>query len=145
VYREEPHAAKRPQIKKKVSFKEPSGQGATQKKAKKCQSQPWEQCHVDIVGPLTIQTPKQKYKLLALRCINLATGWLEVVQLPNKLAITVMNAFNNAWLTQYPCHQLFCFDNGNAFKATFKEICKNYYGLISKPTTMYNLHSNGII
>jgi hypothetical protein len=38
-----------------------------------------------------------------------------------------MDAFiNNAWLTQYPCPKLIRFDNGNKFKATFKEMCDNY-------------------
>ena len=112
--------------------------------AKQAESEPWEQCHVDLIGPFTIRTPKRKYKLLALTCIDPATGWFEVVELPNKLARTVMDAFNNAWLTRYPRPKLICFDNGNEFKAIFKELCDNY-GLVSKPTTTYNPLANGII
>ena len=53
---------------------------------KTAESRPWEQCHVDLAGHFTIQTPKQKYKLLLLTCIDPAMGRFEVVELPNKQA-----------------------------------------------------------
>ncbi len=99
---------------------------------------------MDLVGPFTIRTPKEKYKLLALTCIDPATGWFEVVELPNKKVRTVIDAFNNAWLTRYPYPKFIRFDNGNEFKALFKEMCDNC-GLVSKPTTIYNPRANGII
>jgi hypothetical protein len=55
-----------------------------------------------------------------------------------------MDAFNNAWPTQYPCLKLICFHKGDEFKAPFKEMCNNY-GLVSKPTTTCNPKVNGII
>jgi hypothetical protein len=33
--------------------------------AKIAESEPWEQCHVDLVGPFTVQMPTKKYSLTA--------------------------------------------------------------------------------
>ena len=105
---------------------------------------PWEQVHVDLIGPYEIRTPTQKHVLRAFTAIDPATGWFEVTGIPDKSAETIMDAFNNTWLTRYPRPKIVKYDNGSEFKALFKEMCDNY-GLTSKPTTTYNPQSNGVI
>jgi transposase InsO family protein len=94
-----------------------------------------------MMGPLSVTTPSKKLSLLVFTAIDTATCCIEV---PNKESFTVMEAFNNHWLSQYPRPQRICFDNGTEFKSVFREICSNY-GLKAKPTTTYNPQSNSII
>ena len=105
---------------------------------------PWEQVHVDLIGPYEIRTPTTKHVLRALTAIDPATGWFEIVEIPDKSSETVMDAFNNTWFSRYPRPRVVRYDNGSEFKALFKQMCDNY-GLESKPTTSYNPQSNGII
>jgi hypothetical protein len=76
--------------------------------------------------------------------IDPVTNWFEVTDIADKNASTVIEAFNNTWLTRYPRPQYIGYDNGSEFKAQFKEMCNNY-GIREKPSTSYNPQSNGII
>jgi transposase InsO family protein len=99
-----------------------------------------------MMGPLSVTTPSKKLSLLVFTAIDPATGWFECIEVPNKQSFTVMEAFNNHWLSRYPRpQQRIRFDNGTEFKSVFREICSNYAGLKAKPTTTYNPRSNGII
>jgi hypothetical protein len=62
---------------------------------KEAETDPWTQVHVDLVVPWAVQMPNGKYKLNALTCIDPATGWFEMVELPNKTAESVMEVFND--------------------------------------------------
>jgi hypothetical protein len=105
---------------------------------------PWRRVNVDLIGPYTVTTPTATHTLRALTMIDPATNWFEVTPIVNKEAATVMEAFNNEWLSRYPRPQFIGFDNGSEFKAQFQETCDNY-GIKAKPTTSYNPQSNGII
>ena len=76
--------------------------------------------------------------------IDPVTGWFDVIAIPDKNAHTVMEAFNNTWLTRYPRPQHIGYDNGSKFKAQYKQMCDNY-GIKAKPSSSYNPQSNGII
>ena len=87
-------------------------------KAKEAESDPWEQVYIDLVGPLSVKLPNGKKKqLLCLTCIDPATGWFKMIDLPDKQAYMVQEAFNDIWLCRYPRSQLVPFDNGTEFKA----------------------------
>jgi transposase InsO family protein len=105
---------------------------------------PWNRINIDMVGPLTVKTPKRKHKLRVLTMIDPATGWFEVAQLKDATAKGCEEAFDNTWLARYPRPQYIGFDNGNEYKATFKELCNNM-GLKPKRSTEYNPQSNGIV
>jgi hypothetical protein len=111
---------------------------------KEAESDPWTQVHIDLVGPWTVQTPSGKKYLSALTCIDPATGWFEMIEVPDKTAESVMEAFNDIWLCRYPRPQMVRFDNGGKFKAEFIQTCRNF-GLKGKPTSSWNPQSNGII
>jgi len=112
--------------------------------AKNAEATPWEEVHVDLVGPYTVKGETTTRKLQCLTMIDPATGWFEIKAVPNKQADTVMDAFHNAWLSRYPRSKYIRFDNGGEFKGVFDEMVENY-GLTTRPTTSYNPQSNGII
>jgi hypothetical protein len=107
---------------------------------KEAKSDPWtEVVHVDMMGPLSVTTPSKKLSLLVFTKMDPpATDWFECVEVPNKESFTVMEAFNNHWLSQYPRPQRIRFDNGTEFKSVFQEICSSYYGIKAKLMTVYN-------
>jgi hypothetical protein len=104
----------------------------------------WSRVNVDLIGPCIVPTPKPPHTLRALTLIDPVTGWFEVIATPDKNAHTVMEAFNNMWLTRYPQPQYIGNDNGSEFKAQFKQMCDNY-GMKEKPPSSYNPQSNGIV
>ena len=59
-----------------------------------------------MIGPWTLCTPTSKYNLLCLSCIDPATGWFEIVEVPSKDSDVIMEAFNNTWLCCYPQPQM---------------------------------------
>ena len=91
-----------------------------------------------------MSTPSGKKQLLAFTAIDPATGWFEVVDIPDTSAGTVMDAFHTQWLCRYPRPTKVIFDNGSEFKNVFKEMCENL-GIRCKPTTYYNPQGNAIV
>ena len=111
---------------------------------KEAEGLPWSRVNVDLIGPYVVRTPTASHTLRVLTMIDPVTNWFEVTDIADKNASTVMEAFNNTWLTRYPRPQYIGYDNGSEFKAQFKEMCNNY-GIKEKPSTSYNPQSNGII
>ena len=111
---------------------------------KEAEELPWSRVNVDLIGPYVVRTPTSTHTLRALTMIDPVTGWFEVISIPDKTAHTVMEAFNNTWLTRYPRPQYIGYDNGSEFKAQFKQMCENY-GMKEKPSSSYNPQSNGIV
>jgi hypothetical protein len=69
---------------------------------KEAEELPWSRVNVDLIGPYIVRTPTATYTLRALTMIDPVTGWFEVADIADKNASTVMEAFNNTWLTRYP-------------------------------------------
>jgi hypothetical protein len=76
--------------------------------------------------------------------IDPVTGWFEMTDVADKNANTVMEAFNNTWLTRYLRPQYIGYDKRSEFKAQFKQMCDNY-GIKEKPSSSYNPQSNGLV
>ena len=66
------------------------------------ESTPWERVNVDLIGPLTVNTPRGAHQLNALTMIDPATGWFEVKEIAQRTADSVAAAFDDSWLTRYP-------------------------------------------
>ena len=63
--------------------------------AKEPEVTPWETLCVDLIGPYTIQSTKDKSKELKLHAVTMidpSTGWFEVKQISDKEAHTVAEA-----------------------------------------------------
>ena len=84
-------------------------------------------------------------KLWRLTIINPATGWFEMVQIPNKTAAEIADINKKTWFTRYPLPQRIVFDSSTEFMAEFAKICHNDYSLKKKPITTRNPQSNAII
>ena len=74
-----------------------------------------------------------------------ATGWFEMVRIPNKEAITVANLAEQTWLTRYPWPRRIIFDKGTEFMGEFKKMIQNDYGITPKVITARNPQANAII
>jgi hypothetical protein len=72
----------------------------------------WNRVDVDLIGPLTINTPSEKKELLAFTMIDPSTGWFEVKDVKYKSAKESMNTFDDVWLSRYPKPEYIGFDNG---------------------------------
>ena len=89
--------------------------------SKEAEELSWSCVNVDLIGPYVVLTPTATHTLCALTMIDPVTGWFEVIAIRDKNAHTVMEAFNNTWLSRYPPRpQYIGFDNGSEFKAHFK-------------------------
>ena len=94
--------------------------------AKEAEELPWSHVNVDLIGPYLVRTPMTTHMLRALTMIDPVTNWCKVTAILDKSADTVMEAFNNTWLTRYPGPQYIGYDYGSKFKAQFKQMCDNY-------------------
>jgi hypothetical protein len=99
---------------------------------------------VDLIGPLTINTPSGNKELLALTMIDPSTGWFEVKDVKDKSAEESMNTCDEVWLSRYPRPEYIGFDNGGIYKNVFEELVNNY-GVKKKNSAPFNPQSNGII
>ena len=111
---------------------------------KEAEVTPWKRVNVDVVGPYSVSTPKQKRQLLAMTMIDPVTGWFEIAPLEEASSYECQRAFDSYWLARYPRPQQVGVDNGSHFKRHFTELINNY-GLEKKPSTEYNPQSNGVI
>ena len=105
---------------------------------------PWKRVNIDLIGPLSVNTPSGTFKLDALTMIDPATGWFELKEVRERTANIVAQSFDDAWLSRYPRPQEIGFDNGGENKGLFNTLIENY-GMKRKPTTTYNPQANGIV
>ena len=124
---------------------------------------PWKSVSVDLIGPYTVKGKDGTIlDFMCLTMIDPATGWFEIVELPNadvtylrngneiteviidKSAATVSHLFNKSWLSRYPRSSTVVYDNGSEFKSHFESLCDSY-GLKRKPTTIKNPQANAIL
>ena len=124
---------------------------------------PWRTVSVDLIGPYTIKSKDGTIlDFMCLTMIDPATGWFEIVELPNKdctfvrkdreiveviidkSSATVSQLFNKSWLSRYPRSKNIIYDNGSEFKRHFESLCDSY-GLKRKPTTIKNPQANAIL
>ena len=107
-------------------------------------SEPWNRVNVDLIGPLSVKTPKGEKFLHALTIIDPATGWFEMKDISEPTSARVSAAMDDVWFCRYPRPQHIGYDGGSEFKHLFQEMIENY-GLTKAPSTPYNPQSNGII
>ena len=104
--------------------------------------QPWKTVCVDLIGPYTVRTKKGVQSLHAMTMFDPATSWFEVVEIPNKKAITCANLLENTWLCRYPRPQQCIFDNGSEFLGAEFANTLDSYGIQRVPTTIKNPAAN---
>ncbi len=113
---------------------------------------PWEEVHVDMIGPWTVQFTLTNQlgttrveQLQALTIIDKGTGWPEFVATQSKASQHIAILFDGVWLCRYPRPSRVIFDNGGEFTGgEFQELLHSY-GVQPIPTTICNPKSNGVV
>jgi hypothetical protein len=82
---------------------------------KDVEAHPWQTLCVDLIGPYTVRTKNGTQSLHAVTMFDPATSWFEVVEIPNKRAVTCAYLVENTWLCHYPRPLQCIFDNGSEF------------------------------
>lgn len=106
---------------------------------------PWQQVHVDMVGPWKLKVNKTNIKIEALTCIEPVLNLLEIYRCNDKKGNTVARAFENGYLSRYPRPLECVHDNGSEFICEEFQTLLKRAGIRSKPTTSNNPQSNGVI
>jgi transposase InsO family protein len=115
--------------------------------AREAKSVPWEQVHVDLIGPWNIKVKghKKPVQFIALTCINPVLNLLEVGTVNNKTSEQVTKTFKHLWLSHYPQPRTCMHDFGPEFIAHKFQTVLEDTGIGLRPTSARNPQSNGII
>jgi hypothetical protein len=109
---------------------------------------PWKQVCIDLIGPYKIGSEKNKQYATTLHCLTMidpATGWFEIVEIPDKSSQTVANAFEMTWLSRYPWPTEVVMDRGREFMGEVKNMLREDYGITRKPITTRNPQANAMV
>ena len=106
---------------------------------------------VDLIGACPFgekdpDPPKDVH--VALHCMTMidpATGWFEIMEIPNKHADCTANVLECAWLTRCPWPTEICVDKGREFAGKVSAALKINFGFERKIITTHNPQSNGVI
>ena len=87
---------------------------------------PWQVVCVDLVGPYeAITKDGATHTRHAMTMVDPATGWFEIVEIPDKRAVTTATLFDRTWLSRYPRPLKVIFDNGNEFLGQESRRCSS--------------------
>ena len=101
---------------------------------------PFDKIAMDLVTDFTESNKGNKH---ILTIIDLLTGWLEAIPIPNKSADTITKAFIRHYLLRHLCPQFILSDNGTEFKnQTFDRVTINL-GIERIFSAPYHPQSNG--
>ena len=106
---------------------------------------PWETLCIDLIGPYTIGKGKKTATLHCLTMIDPATGWFEIVEIPNKRADSIANLLEQVWLTRYPWPEQVVLDRGREFMGEVITLLKDEYGIKRNPITTRNPQANSMV
>ena len=79
--------------------------------------------------------------------INPVTGWFEITQYDNKIAIYIAKLVETTWLSRYPRPIESTYDQGSEFIGPefIKSLIESEYRITSKPSTSGNPRFNVIL
>ena len=100
----------------------------------------FEVVHIDLVGPFEMTQTGFKYILTI--CDRLSR-YLEMVELPNMRADTVVQAFINRWLIRYGCPEAIISDQGKQFEGLIFTKLLTKLKIKKLRTTAYRPQTNG--
>ena len=108
---------------------------------------PWHTLCIDLIGPYPFGDEK-KGTNVTLHCMTMidpATGWFDIVEIPNKRADYIANLLEIHWLTRYPWPTEIRMDRGKEFAAEVSQTLRDDYGIERKLITTRNPQANAII
>ena len=106
---------------------------------------PWEEVSVDMIGPWKIEINKFEYQFRALTCVDSIIGLSEVIPLDNAISLAVAQAFEDNWLSHYPCPLRCLHDNGNEFLGPAFSLIIERNKIKSVQTIVKNPQANAIV
>ena len=106
---------------------------------------PWHTLCIDLIGPYTFGSGSKEVTLRCLTMIDPATGWFDIVYVPDKRADLIANLIEMNWLTRYPWPTEVVMDRGSEFAAEVRELLKNEYPIKRKLITTRNPQANSIV
>jgi hypothetical protein len=77
--------------------------------------------------------------------IDPATGWFEIVEVPDKRADTVSNLLEQTWFARYPWPKHVVHDRGSEFMAEVHDLLRYDYGCKINKITTRNPQANAIV
>ena len=106
---------------------------------------PWDEVHVDMIGPWKVVINNFEYTFRAVTCINVVINLPGIIPVENAKSQTVAATFEDGWLSRYPIPARYVHDNGNEFLGLgFNQmLIKN--NIQPVPTTVKNPPSNAIV
>ena len=69
--------------------------------------------------------------------IDPATGWFEIMEIPNKRADCTSNVLECPWLTRHPWPTKICMDKGREFAGEVAAALKNNFGFEQKIIALF--------
>ena len=108
------------------------------------QALPWQEVHIDLIGPWKIKFQGDTYSFYALTCIDPATGFPEAERISNKTAMHVGLKFENIWCSRYPRPNICVHDPGPEFKGDDFQAVLRRLRITDKCTTVRNPQANSI-
>ena len=112
---------------------------------KQAEAVPWQKVCIDLIGPYKVGKDKNEKTLWCLSMIDPATGWVEVVKVPNKCSFTVATLFKQTWLCRYPWPEDVILDHGQEFMGEIITMLRDDYGIKRKPITTRNPQANSMV
>jgi hypothetical protein len=76
---------------------------------------PWQENHVDLIGPWKVTVQGIAVEFMALTVIDPVTNVVELIRIANKTAEHVAQQYANIWLSRYPWPEVCVHDNGGEF------------------------------
>jgi hypothetical protein len=76
---------------------------------------PFEECAMDLIGPLTVQVCGKPYELKAFTAMDIVTNLVKIIRVIDKESKIVARIFAQFWLTCYPWPQHCVHDPGTEF------------------------------
>jgi transposase InsO family protein len=105
---------------------------------------PWEEVHIDLIGPWTVSIDGREVEFNALTCIDPVTNLVELARIDRKTAQHIAQKFENSWLSRYPMPMKCVHDNGGEFIGwEFQELLEKC-GIKDCPTTSRNPQGNAV-
>ena len=120
------------------------------------ENEPWEVISVNLMGPWTMEAYVEKenkdqnarrkiiktlerFSIWALTIYDEASGWVELVNITNKIGSHICFLLDSEWFCRYPRPLKCIFDNDGEFDCgEFKEMLESY-SVQAVPTTVKNL------
>ena len=120
------------------------GPGYGELSAREVTIAPWEEIHIDLIGPWAVPVNGTEIEFNALTCIDPVTNLVEIARIDRKTSAHIAQKFENCWLSRYPMPMKCVHDNGGEFIGwEFQQLLERC-GIKDCPTTSRNPQGNAV-